>query len=332
MKLPRTPSIPELPEAKDYHVVGLGTNVVDRFAVVDRAARPDEKIMVQASETHPGGAVANNLAQAARLGLKTAWVGLLGADPEARFLLGALRRDGVDVRHVRALKARRSPVSWIAVGPDGERAIYMFPNVNATVTPGHVERHFAPALRRTVHFHTEASQMPLRSVIRAMQIARDAGAKVLFDLDVPPHDLITTWGLGTEAELAEALSLADVCKPCRRAAQELTRKHDLEGAALEILRLGPGLVAITAGADGALLATPHEMVKVPAVPMRVKDTTGAGDAFMGGLSFALLCGETLSRAGLFANACAAYCVARMGARSVGDYDAVRNLLRTIPAY
>jgi sugar/nucleoside kinase (ribokinase family) len=299
---------------------------------VDRTAAPDDKVLVRGSETHPGGAVANNLAQASRLGLRAAWVGLLGNDPEARFLLGALREAGVDARHVRLLRGKRSPVSWIAVGPDGERAIYMFGNVNAAITPGHVDRHFAPALRRAMHFHTEASQVPLRAVVRAMRIARDAGARVLFDLDVPPSELVGPWQLGTEEELAQALALTDVLKPCRGAAVALTRKRDLEGAALELLKLGPRLVAITDGAAGAVLATPHEMVKVPAIPMRAKDTTGAGDAFMGGLSFALLGREPLARAGLFANACAAYCVARMGSRSQGDYDDIRALLRTIPAY
>lgn len=332
MKLPRTPRIPPLPAGKTYHVVGLGTNVVDRVAMVSRISGPDEKVTVASTETHPGGAVCNNLAQAARLGMKTAWVGFLGSDPEGRYLVRKMGEAGVDASHSRALRGKRTSVSWIAVGPDGERAIYMFPNANGTVEPRHVERYWRGVISSCAHFHAEAAQTPLRTVIAAMRIAREAGARVLFDLDVPLDDLLFDSKLGTEAELEECFRLCHVLKPCKKAAIGLTRKRNLEGAALELLKTGPELVAITDGAHGALLATRHEMVKAPAVKMRAKDTTGAGDAFMGGLSFAVYGKEPLARAGLIANACAAYCVARVGSRSQGTYDDVRALLSTIPAY
>lgn len=332
MRLPKKPRIPPLPEGKSFHVVGLGTNVVDRVAMVARIAGPDEKVTVQASETHPGGAVCNNLAQASRLGLRTAWLGLLGGDPEGRYLLQKMDECGVDGSQARIVRGQRTSVSWIAVGPDGERAIYMFPNANGTVEPRHVERHFKDAISSCAHFHVEAAQTRLATVIAAMRIARDAGARVFFDLDVPTDDLLCDGNLGTQDELEEALSLCHVLKPCKKAAVALTRKKSLEGSAMELLKKGPELVAITDGAHGALLATGHEMVKAPAVRMRAKDTTGAGDAFMGGLSFALYCKEPLAKAGLIANACAAYCVARVGSRSQGSYDDVRALLSTIPAY
>jgi sugar/nucleoside kinase (ribokinase family) len=59
----------------------------------------------------------------------------------------------------------------------------------------------------------------------------------------------------------------------------------------------------------------------------VVDTTGAGDAFMGGLSFALLQGWELERVGLFANACAALCCTKVGARAMAKYDEVAAFIR-----
>ena len=312
--------------------MGLGTNVVDRVALVDRLAAADQKIPVRATETHPGGAVCNNLAQACRLGASVAWVGFLGADPEGRFLQRDMRAVGIDARHARTLKGRRTPVSWIAVGPDGERAIYMFPAVNRDLTASHVARHFGGAIRGAVHFHTEIAQVRLVAVIAAMKLARAAGARVFLDLDIPTADAVGMAELGSEAELDLAISLAHVLKPCRAAALQLTRRRDVESAVLELLKRGPEIVAVTAGADGAVLARRGEIVKAPALPMVVKDTTGAGDAFLGGLSFALLCGESLARAGAIANACAAFTVARVGSRSQPGYDDVRALLRTMTAF
>jgi sugar/nucleoside kinase (ribokinase family) len=62
--------------------------------------------------------------------------------------------------------------------------------------------------------------------------------------------------------------------------------------------------------------------------VKVVDTTGAGDAFMGGLSYALLQGWDLARVGTFANACAALCCTRVGARAMARHDDVVAFIRS----
>ena len=79
---------------------------------------------------------------------------------------------------------------------------------------------------------------------------------------------------------------------------------------------------VTLGADGCLIATAQELVHVPAFKVDVVDTTGAGDAFMGGLSYALLQNWDLKRVGSFANACAALCCTKVGARAMSKYSEV----------
>jgi len=111
-------------------------------------------------------------------------------------------------------------------------------------------------------------------------------------------------------------------KPCKAAARELTGEGDYEKIVKALLRLGPNLVAITLGADGCLIATPKELVHVPAYKVDVVDTTGAGDAFMGGLSYGLLQNWDLQRVGSFANACAALCCTKVGARAMSRFNEV----------
>jgi sugar/nucleoside kinase (ribokinase family) len=159
-----------------------------------------------------------------------------------------------------------------------------------------------------------------------MQIAHDAKVRVIFDLDVSPSFFAES-ELGTQAELCSALRLVDVLKPCKAAARELTGEADYEKVATALLRMGPSVVAITLGVDGCLIATPKEVAKVPAFKVDVVDTTGAGDAFMGGLSFALLQGWNIEKVGLFANACAALCCTKIGARAMARHDEVVALIK-----
>jgi sugar/nucleoside kinase (ribokinase family) len=82
------------------------------------------------------------------------------------------------------------------------------------------------------------------------------------------------------------------------------------------------------GAEGSLLASANTMDHVPAFNVTVVDSTGAGDAFMGGLSFGLLQGWDLPNSALFANSCAALCCTKVGARAMGRHAEVLALIKS----
>src|SRR5271155_2394957 len=277
-------------------VVGIGSCTVDYFAVVPR------------------------------LGVSTGWLGLLGDDPNGLLIQKAFTEDRMDLSGLEIVKGEHSSLTWIPVDVAGERCIYMFPNVTGKISVYQVLHRFAPHIQAAKHFHTEASQLPIAPVKEAMQVAHDAKVRVIFDLDVSPSFFAES-NLGTQDELCTALSLVDVLKPCKAAARELTGEADYEKVATALLRMGPSVVAITLGADGCLIATPKEVAKVPAFKVDVVDTTGAGDAFMGGLSYALLQGWDCQKVGLFANACAALCCTKIGARAMAKHDEVVALIK-----
>ncbi len=302
-------------EARFVDVVGIGSCTVDYFAIVPRLLGPEEKINADRTEVHAGGVTANNLTQVARLGASTGWLGLIGDDENGRIIKQAFVDDGMDLSGIEMVAGERSSLTWIPVDSNGDRCIYMFPNVTGTVTPVQIRDRFAPHIRHAKHFHSEASQLPIAPVSEAMRIAKDAGVRTIFDLDVEPGFFAQS-GLGTHEELLEGLNLVDVLKPCKAAARELTGETDYERMARRLLDLGPSVVALTMGADGCLIASRERVVLVPAFEVHVVDTTGAGDAFMGGLSYALLQGWDFHRAGVFANACAALCCTKIGARAM----------------
>lgn len=302
-------------------VVGIGSCTVDYFAMVPRLLGPEEKINAMRMEIHAGGVTANNLTQVARLGASTGWLGLLGDDQNGLLIQKAFAEDQMDLSGIEIVKGEHSSLTWIPVDIAGERCIYMFPNITGKISVYQVLHRFAPHIQAAKHFHSEASQLPIGPVKEAMQVAHDAQVRVLFDLDVAPSFFAES-NLGTQEELCTALRLVDVLKPCKAAARELTGEADYEKVALHLLRLGPSVVAITLGADGCIIATPKNIVKVPAFKVDVVDTTGAGDAFMGGLSFGLLQQWDYQKVGLFANACAALCCTKVGARAMARHDEV----------
>lgn len=308
-------------------VVGLGSCTVDFFALVPKLIGADEKINATGFEIHAGGVTANNLTQVARLGASAAWIGLLGEDDNARIIREAFAEDGMDLSGIEAIPGERSSFTWIPVDAQGERCIYMFPNITARVTPEQIRTRFGEHIRRARHFHTEASQLPMAPVLEAMRLARAAGVRVIFDLDVAPGDFIAA-GLSTEAQMMEALRVSDVLKPCKSAARELTGQTDYDRIAARLLKMGPHLVAITMGGEGCVIAGEGGNVHVPSYRVNVTDTTGAGDAFMGGLSFALLRGADLKGVGAFANACAALCCTRIGARAMARLSEVEALVNS----
>jgi sugar/nucleoside kinase (ribokinase family) len=312
---------------QNIDVVGIGSCGVDYFAIVPRLLGAEEKISATRMEIHAGGVTGNNLTQVARLGATTGWLGLIGDDENGRLIQQAFADDGMDLSGVEIVKGGFSTMTWIPVDAHGERCIYMFPNINGRLSVHQVTSRFAPHIRSAKHFHTEASQLPIAPVRGAMQIAKEAGVRVIFDFDVTPN-FFAQMNLGSQEELTQSLKLVDVLKPCKAAAREMTGESDYDAIVDKLLDLGPSLVAITQGAEGCLIATRKERVHVPAFKVDVVDTTGAGDAFMGGLSYGLLQGWELTRVGTFANACAALCCTKVGARAMAKHDEVISFIKS----
>ena len=219
-------------------VVGIGSCTVDYFAIVPRLLGPEEKINATRMEIHAGGVTANNLTQVARLGTSTGWLGLIGDDENGRIIQKAFTEDGMDLSGIEVVRGEHSSLTWIPVDASGERCIYMFPNVTGKISVHQVLARFAQQIQSAKHFHTEASQLPIAPVKQAMQVAHDAKVRVIFDLDVAPS-FFAAANLGTQEELCSALRLADVLKPCKAAARELTGEADYEKIARQLLGLGP---------------------------------------------------------------------------------------------
>jgi sugar/nucleoside kinase (ribokinase family)/D-arabinose 5-phosphate isomerase GutQ len=309
-------------------LVGIGSMVADRLYRTPRILGADEKAVLRslpgggASRRFVGGVMLNQLGWAAALGLRVGIVGKQADDEGGRFLRAAMEHLGI-ARHL-VLDGSASSSAEIFVDDAGGRAIYMAAGATAETTSEHVRTHHASWITRARRVTTEVSQLPLAAVREVLRLAREASVPTVLDLDVPPSDAVP--GLGDAESLDEVLRAADLLKPAKAAARELVPEAGDDALAVaEALRAryGCGAVVVTDGAEGCAVSAPGVALRVPACSVKeVVDTTGAGDAFLGGLLVGLHHGLDWPDALRLAAACGAACVEKLGAFPE-DPDAAR---------
>jgi arabinose-5-phosphate isomerase len=299
-----------------YDLAGTGSMVLDRIFRVPRLLGREEKGVLAAAPGESvacervGGVVLNHLGWARLFGLDVAIFGKQADDAEGRALRAGMDELGIET-HI-DLSGSASSFAQIFVDDAGERAIYMARGATGELAPEDIDARFAPVIEAAMFVSSEISQLPLCTVRRVFERARAAGARTVLDLDVPLSDAVPL--LGSEEELWQVLALADVLKPSRAAVAGLCTARDPEGIARELrTRLGCSIVALTLGKDGAIVATSSGTAHVQSAGVDVRDTTGAGDAFLGGFIAGLRLGLAPAEAARLGNACGAACCERMGA-------------------
>lgn len=307
---------------KQYDIVGLGACGVDLSTKVKRFAENNLKVTSHNLNLTESGVTANNCIQAARLGLKTLWCGALGEDDAAKHLIDIFTQEKVEVA---AQFLDKTQQSWCIIDETGERQIYVFPNASLKLTPQMVEEEFAARIQASKHFHTEAAVIPLAAAIRGAQIARACGSKVFVDIAGEIDYLLSVPKIGTLQEIKQLISLANVLKLSEAAGKQLSGNKTTSLILQELLQQ-VDIAVITLGKMGCYIAHKTERVHCPAYPMEPLDSTGAGDAFMGGLSYGILQGWSLKEVGMFANACGAFCATQLGARASGTKEQIEQFI------
>jgi arabinose-5-phosphate isomerase len=223
-------------------------------------------------------------------------------------------------KHI-TLDGSSSSFAQIFVDAEGSRAIYMSRAATADTTGEYLREVHADFIRRANTLSTEISQLPLDAVVAALELARAAKITTVLDVDVPRSDAIEM--LGTEADFERALKLADYLKPAKSAALEMTGAADALGAAVLLRKqYGSRAVVITAGEAGCAISSEEFTGRVPAYRLKAVDSTGAGDAFLGGMIAGLHYGLAWPDALRLANACGAACCEISGATP--DIERSRN--------
>jgi sulfofructose kinase len=276
--------------------VGLGLCVVDHLYLVEGLDPRAERIRYVERRVTGGGMVGNALAQAARLGCQAHALSAVGEDADGRFVRRCLRAAGVVTRRI-AVDAG-CPTSIAVVQVDRRTGERRFLVADRRARERDVpDFDLAPIRRRAVllvdgHFPTQA--------LRAVRRAREVGAVVVADFHRPLP------------QMRRLLPFVDYPIVPLGFVREYAPGAPRE-ALLELHEKFGGTPVVTLGARGGLYLEGGRVRRFGAPRVRVRDTTGAGDAFHGAFAAAIARGLELRAAIAWGARAGALCCTALGA-------------------
>ncbi len=307
-------------------VVTLGAHVLDILGrYVTHIPEGQGSVLLDEIRLAPAGPAAGTAVGLAKLGLPVATVGAVGDDALGEQLIRALNGFGVDTRHIVRKPGVQTSASILPIRPNGERPALHVVGANATFTIDDVPW---PAIESAAHLHLGGPDA-MRGLGRegAGQIlrrARGGGATTSVDIlgEGSPKML---------ARLESCLSSVDWFMPNAEQACRLTGASRAEDAAKRLLDLGARGVVLTMGADGSLLMTDRDRMRLPAHEVAVVDTSGCGDAYCAGFIRGLLLGWKPPECAKLGNAAAALVAQGLGSDAgIRDLDDTIRFMRETP--
>lgn len=301
----------------------MGSFIVDLMARAPHLPEHGETIKGSHFQIGPGGKGSNQGVAASRSGASVTMITKIGADPFAKIALDSFQREGMDTRYV--MQDERYPTGTALIMVDENTS-----ENQIVVTIGACE-HIAPEEIEAARNNIENSRVLLTqletnldAVEKAVEIAHAKGVTIILNpapapLHPLPDELLARIDILTPNE-TEASILSGV---------KVVNMDDAKRAARVLKAKGIGNVIITMGSKGALVLTDSTEYIIDPIKVKVVDTTGAGDAFNGGLATALAEGRDIVQAVAFANATGALSVTKVGTAPAMPYrNEIEQLLQS----
>lgn len=291
--------------SRAYDVVSIGETMI-------RYSPPATECLEQSRqlELHVGGSESNTLVGLARLGMSTCWVSRLTDNAMGRIIAGEIAAHGVDTQYIRWTPDDRVGVYYYEPGYGArpgrviyDRAHSAFSRLDPDVMP-------TAALQQTRLLHLTGISLALgesvrKSILRACDISRSAGAKIGFDFNYRAK----LWSMSDAREhCAGWLERSDVVFIALRDAIDwlsIQERLSEESVFARLLaRRANGVTVMTLGSEGAMAGDGRQTVRVGTAAAEGVGRLGAGDAFSAGFLFGWLQGWDLERSLRWGNAAA----------------------------
>lgn len=290
--------------AEKRGVTILGIFVADLAFRAGRMPAIGETIAGSGFKLGPGGKGSNQAVAAARVGAKVTIISKLGKDDFGSIALATWRAEGIATRVLETADEPTGAAFIYVNDRTGENAIIVVPGAAGTIDVSEVDA-AADAIRNAAVFVTQLEQ-PIPAARRGLEIAHAAGVLTVFNpapAEPVDHAIYALCDYVTPNE-SEATFLSGI---------PVTEVEDARKAGDWFLAKGAGAALITLGEAGALLHTREQSLHIPAFNVGpVVETTGAGDAFNGGLATAIARGDDPAKAARFGCAVAGISVTRAG--------------------
>ncbi len=278
-------------------VVVVGSINVDLVVAARRLPARGETVAGGTLTRGGGGKGANQAVAAARAGGDVVLVGAVGDDDLGTAALAELAAEGIDVRAVARLADTATGVALIVVDGAGDNQIAVASGANHALTPAAVAAAITAGDAILTGF-----ELPDAVVLAAAERATALGVPLIVN---PAPARLLPEGLARHHP---------ILTPNEHEAAELTGERDPHAAASRLAEITGAPVAITLGAEGALIAEDGETYVQATLAVDVVDTTGAGDVFSGVLALDLAAGAWFLEAVEHATVAASRSVTTRGAR------------------
>jgi 2-dehydro-3-deoxygluconokinase len=290
-----------------HDLVVLGDLVADLIVPVERLPPvPDKLNWAEGIFVEPGGA-GNVLVAATRMNLTTAALASLGPDRYGADVLAMLAAEGVDVSHV-AIHEQRQTVLCIVLADTVGQHVYLGVKDGLGLWPFPERWHALIRGARALYTdgYSLLDLLAPADMLAACATARAAGTSVFFDPG-PSVELIP------RPILEQAIAAADTLLLSEAEAAHLSDVRTRAEVARALLALGPTTIVMKLGGEGCLIATAGDVIHVPAFPVDVVDTVGAGDSFAAAWIAGWLRGGSPRDCAVLANAMGALTSTQRGA-------------------
>ena len=261
-------------------VVCIGEALIDFVSAESELAFADSRLFRKAA----GGAPANVAVGLARLGVTTAFVGMVGDDPFGEFLMKTLAAAGVDVTAMRRSPESPTSLAFVSPGQDdgGDFMFYRQPGADTLLSTEHIDEELISDAR-LVHFGSIGLiDEPSRSAtLHAIDLARGSQCRISCDVNLrlrlwPGPD-------AAKAGLRLALRQTNIVKLSEDELEFLTDSRDPRNGLRGLWHDRLELTVVTHGRNGCTYVTPDSTRHVESFDVDSVDPTGAGDGFMAGL-------------------------------------------------
>jgi len=285
-------------------VICFGALNVDRLYKVNRIASADEESEILDFKEAPGGSAANTAVGLARLGVKTGFIGKVARDREGEMLIRSFIKEGVNTDGIVVSPYGRSGVVIGFVDKTGERALYVDPGVNNSLSLQEIDLDYASQadLLHLSSFVGESSFKVQKEVVRALSD---------IPVTIDPGMIYARKGF---SELKPLIERCLVFFPNEHEVRILTGKNYVEGSQI-LLKKGVKIVAVKLGSRGCYVTDGKEQHIIEPFRVKVVDSTGAGDAFCAGFIYGLIKNMSLRECGVLGNFVASRTLMKMGARN-----------------
>jgi sugar/nucleoside kinase (ribokinase family) len=281
---------------------------------------PRQHPMITAEWTRvtPGGGAANAPSALVRMGVPVAAFSKVGDDLNGEFIRRELGKLGVDTSGFRVSATESTPFTFVAIHADGERTFIHTPGANLTFAPTDLD--LDRVLAADYLLYHDLWVLPAfdgEPAATMLAEARRRGVVTFLD---------EGYGYGPKRELLEAmLPSCDYFTPSYDDLRDIYPGASPDEMAGALLVSGARHVVLKMGQEGCLVAWGNERHRIPCLPAKVVDTTGAGDCWDAGFIAGLAHGEDILTAARTGNACAAFGIEAIGGSTgVPSYELVRR--------